>query len=165
MKSTLLAAAAFAVAFPAFVHAADPAAPFLTEQAASEWRMNNYLGKPVVNASGERIGEISEVLFDKSGRITSVVIGVGGFLGVGAKSVALPYQAVTYSDKDGERQIMVPLTKDVLLKAPDYKLTEKTTMDKVRQKAGEAAEKASEKAGELKDKAMKKIDEYRKDKE
>ena len=163
MKSTLIAAAIVAVAFPAFAQPKDASTPFLTEQSPAEWRMNNYIGKPVVNASGERVGEISEVLFDKSGRVTSIVIGVGGFLGMGAKSVALPYQAITYGEKGGERQIVVPLTKDVLQAAPDYKLTEQTTMDKVRQKAGEAAEKASEKAGELKEKAKKKIEEYRKD--
>jgi sporulation protein YlmC with PRC-barrel domain len=163
MKSTLLAAAIMAAAFPAFAQAQDASAPFLTGQAAGEWRMNNYIGKPVFNASGERVGDIAEVLFDKSGRVTAVVIGVGGFMGMGAKSVALPYQAVTYGVKDGERQIIVPLTKEVLLKAPDYKLTEKTTLDKVREKAGEAAEKASETASELKEKAKKKIEEYRKE--
>ncbi len=47
--------------------------------------------------------------------------------------------------------------------APDYTLTEKTTFDKVKERAGEVAEKASEKAGELKDQAVKKIEEYRKD--
>jgi hypothetical protein len=50
-----------------------------------------------------------------------------------------------------------------LLAAPDYTLTEKTTYDKVKERAGEVAEKASEKAGELKDQAVKKIEEYRKE--
>ncbi len=164
MKSAFLAAALMAVALPALAQAQDAATPFLTEQAAGEWRMNNYIGQPVTNASGEKVGYISDVLFDRSGRVTTIVLGVGGFLSVGAKQVALPYQAITYGEKDGARQIIVPLTKDVLLKAPDYTLTEQTTMDKVRQKASEAAEKASEKASELKDMAKKKLDEYRKEK-
>ncbi len=164
MKSAFLAAALLTVAIPALAEAQDAAAPFLTEQAAGEWRMNNYIGQPVVNASGERVGYIGDVLFDKGGRVTTVVLGVGGFLGMGAKQVALPYQAITYGEKDGARQIVVPLTKDVLLKAPDFTLTEQTTMDKVREKAGEAAEKASEKASELKEMAKKKLDEYRKEK-
>jgi hypothetical protein len=57
----------------------------------------------------------------------------------------------------------VPLTKEALMTAPDFVYTEKTSMDKMREKAGEMATKASEKAGELKDQAVKKMEEYRKE--
>ena len=163
MKSTLVAAVF--VAFAAQAMAQAPAAPSNFRKASDEWRMANYLGKPIVNAAGEKIGDVSDVLFDRSGKITTVVIGVGGFLGLGAKQVAIPFEAVTYRDQNGERQIMVPLTKEALQAAPDYTPTEKTTFDKVKEKAGEVAEKASEKAGELKDEAVKKIEEYRKESE
>ncbi|NJM33655.1 MAG: PRC-barrel domain containing protein [Rhodomicrobium sp.] len=105
----------------------------------------NYIGQPIVNSTGEKIGDINDVLFDRTGKITTVVIGVGGFLGLGEKWVALPFEAITYGEKDGIRQIMVPLTKEVLKAAPDYTLTEKTALDKVREKAGEVASQASEK--------------------
>jgi sporulation protein YlmC with PRC-barrel domain len=161
MKSTLLAAAFVAFAGQAMAQSTDGA--FKLSQSASEWRMANYIGKPIVNASGEKIGDVSDVLFERSGKITSVVVGVGGFLGLGAKQVAIPFEAVTYRDQDGERQIIVPLTKEALQAAPDYTATEKTTFDKVKERAGEVAEKASTKAGELKDQAVKKIEEYRKE--
>ncbi len=70
---------------------------------------------------------------------------------------------MTYNEQNGTRQIMVPLTKEALLAAPDYKLTEKTTFDKVKETAADAAQKASEKAVELKDKAAEKIGEMRKE--
>ena len=122
-----------------------------------EWRAANYVGQPIVNASGEKIGDVNDLLFDRTGKITTVVIGVGGFLGLGEKRVALPFEAVTYTEQNGVRQIMVPLTKEALHAAPDYKLTEKTTFDKMKETAGEVAQKAGEKAGELKDKAAEKI--------
>jgi sporulation protein YlmC with PRC-barrel domain len=161
MKSTLLAAVFVAFASQAMAQSTDGA--FKRSQATNEWRIANYIGQPIVNASGEKIGDVSDVLFDRGGKITTVVIGVGGFLGLGAKQVALPFEAVTYSEQNGQRQIMVPLTKDALQAAPDYTATEKTAFDKVKERAGEVAEQASTKAGELKDQAVKKIEEYRKE--
>ena len=161
MKSTLLTAVFVVFATQAMAQVTDSA--FKLTQGANEWRIANYVGKPIVNASGEKIGDVTDMLFDRGGKITTVVIGVGGFLGLGAKQVALPFEAVTYTEQNGERQIMVPLTKEALQAAPDYAPTEKTAFDKVKERAGEVAEKASEKAGELKDQAVKKIEEYRKD--
>ena len=162
MRSIVIAAVFVALASSVSAQTVDTAA-FKTEQTADEWRIANYVGKPIVNAAGEKIGDVNDVLFDRSGKITTVVIGVGGFLGLGEKRVALPFEAITYGETDGKRQIMVSLTKEALQSAPDYKLTEKTTFDKVKETAGEVAQKAGEKAEELKDKAVEKIEEYRKD--
>lgn len=149
-----------AMAAPAY---AQPATAFITTQGPDEWRAANYIGKPVVNASGEKIGDVNDLIFDKTGKISTVIVGVGGFLGLGEKKVGMGYETLTSSEQDGQRVIMVPLTKEVLMAAPDYVYTEKTTMDRMREKAGEMATKASEKAGELKDQAVKKMDEYRKE--
>jgi sporulation protein YlmC with PRC-barrel domain len=161
-------AAMFAAALPAAAMAgpyqtvADSNPLFQTEQQPNEWRMYNYIGQHVFNANGDKVGVVHDVMFEQNGKVSTVLISVGGFLGVGAKLVGVPFQAITYVEKNGVRQITVPLTKEKLLAAPDYALTEKTRMDKARDKAEEAAEKAGEKASELKDRAMKKIDEYRK---
>jgi sporulation protein YlmC with PRC-barrel domain len=160
MRTTLFAAAMIAMAAPAY---AQPATAFITTQGPDEWRAANYIGKPVVNASGEKIGDINDLIFDKTGKISTVIVGVGGFLGLGEKTVGMGYETLTSSEQDGQRVIMVPLTKEVLMAAPDYVYTEKTAMDRMREKAGEMATKASEKAGELKDQAVKKMDEYRKE--
>lgn len=163
------------VGLPAFAQTTEPASPppsvtspvdpeiFLETQSPDEWRVRNYLGQPVMNASGEKIGDINDILFDRRGQITTIVIGVGGFLGLGEKQVALPFSAITYIENEGVRQITVPMTKDILKSAPSYKHTEKTTLDLVREKAGEVATKAGEKATELKDQAVKKIEEYNAD--
>jgi sporulation protein YlmC with PRC-barrel domain len=158
MRTTIFAAAMIALAAPAY---AQPATAFITTQGAAEWRANNYIGQPVVNASGEKIGDVNDLLFDRSGKISTVVIGVGGFLGMGEKNVAMGFESLTYTDKDGARVITIPLTKEALLAAPTFVYTEKTTLDKMREKAGEMANKAGEKAGELTDQAKKTIEEYR----
>jgi len=160
MRTTLFAAAMIALAAPAY---AQPATAFISTQGAEEWRAANYIGKPVVNASGEKIGDINDLLFDRTGKISTVIVGVGGFLGLGEKQVGMGYETLTTTEKDGQRVIMVPLTKEALMTAPDFVYTEKTAMDKMREKAGEMATKASEKAGELKDQAVKKMEEYRKE--
>jgi sporulation protein YlmC with PRC-barrel domain len=146
------------LAAPAY---AQTATAFVTTQSGDEWRANNYLGKPVMNASGEKIGDVNDLIFDRSGRIKTVVVGVGGFLGLGEKQVGMGYETLTYTDKDGQRVIMVPFTKEALMAAPTYVYTEKTALDTMREKAGDMAQRASEKAGELKDQAVKKMDEYR----
>jgi sporulation protein YlmC with PRC-barrel domain len=160
MRTTLFAAAMIAMAAPAY---AQPATAFISTQGPEEWRAANYLGKQVVNASNEKIGDINDLVFDKTGKISTVIVGVGGFLGLGEKQVGMRYETLTPSEKDGQKVIMVPLTKEALMAAPDYVYTEKTAMDKMREKAGEMAQKASEKAGELKDQAIKKMEEYRKE--
>jgi sporulation protein YlmC with PRC-barrel domain len=162
MRSILLAGVLVSFSTLAMAQSTDSTA-FKNTQSPEEWRVANYMGQPIVNSTGEKIGDVNDLLFDRSGKITTVVIGVGGFLGLGEKRVALPFTAVTYTENAGQRQIMVPLTKEALQSAPDYVLTEKTTFDKVKERAGEVANKASEKAGEIKDQAVKKIEEYRKE--
>jgi sporulation protein YlmC with PRC-barrel domain len=158
MRAAIFAVAMIALAGPA---CAQPATAFISTQPSGEWRANNFIGKPVYNASGEKIGDVNDLLFDKTGKIMTVVIGVGGFLGLGEKQVGMGYDSLTYSEKDGDRMIMVPLTKEALMAAPVFAYTEKTALDRMREKAGEMAQRAGEKAGELTEQAKKKIEEYR----
>ena len=135
---------------------------FVTEQPASEWLARVFLGADVQNALGERVGDINDLVFDRSGRISTVVLGVGGFLSMGEKNVGVPYSALTYGiGKDGARIITVALSKDALKLAPVFKATEKTTMDTVKDKAADIGHKTVDKAVELKDQAVKKIDDMK----
>jgi hypothetical protein len=146
--------------------AAQPVAAmqYVTEQPASEWRARVFLGAAVQNALSETVGDINDLVFDHTGRISTVVLGVGGFLGVGEKNVAVPFSALTFNaGKDGVRIIIVALSKEALKQAPAFKATEKTTLDTVKDKALELGHNASEKAGQLKDQAMKKIEDINKE--
>jgi sporulation protein YlmC with PRC-barrel domain len=159
MKLPLFTTALFGAMFALAAYAADESA-FKERQTAGEWRMATYLGSPIYSAAGEKMGDVKDVLFDRTGKIQTVVIGVGGFLGLGEKRVAVPFEVVTYTEENDVRRIVVPLTKEALQSAPAYQVSEKTTMEKVTETATEVAEKASEKAGELKDKAVEKYKEY-----
>jgi hypothetical protein len=114
---------------------------FVTVQPAGQWSAGQFIGSPVTNEAGENIGDVNDVLFDKTGRVATAVIGVGGFLGIGEKSVA------------------VPLSKERLQAAPAYQPTEKTVYMRAREQAGELGQQAIDKAAELRDKAAKKIEE------
>ena len=61
------------------------------------WRASKVVGLSVYNDKNESVGSINDVLMDKSGKIVAVVIGVGGFLGVGEHLVAVPFEKVKFS--------------------------------------------------------------------
>ena len=52
-----------------------------------QWRASKLVGVDVYNTANEKIGDIEEILIDASGKVTSVIIGVGGFLGMGQHDV------------------------------------------------------------------------------
>ena len=120
------------------------------------------MGQAVQNAAGESVGNVNDLVFNRKGQISTVVIGVGGFLSMGEKSVGVPFDGLTFNvGKTGERIIVVALSKESLVKAPEFKATEKTTFDKVKDKASDLGHKAADKAVEMKDQAAKKIDDMK----
>jgi sporulation protein YlmC with PRC-barrel domain len=60
------------------------------------WRASKVVGLSVYNDNNESLGSINDLLMDKSGSIKAVVIGVGGFLGVGEHLVAIPYDKIKF---------------------------------------------------------------------
>lgn len=137
--------------------------PFVTQQPANEWLARVFIGQAVHNAAGETIGDVNDLVFNRKGQISTVVIGVGGFLSIGEKGVGVPFSSLTFNvGKSGERVIVVALSKQDLTQAPEFKAAEKTTYDKVKDKAADLGHKAADKAVELKDQAVQKIDEMKK---
>jgi sporulation protein YlmC with PRC-barrel domain len=136
---------------------------FVTEQPANEWLARVFIGQAVHNTTGETVGDINDLVFDRKGLISTVIIGVGGFLSIGEKSVGVPFGALTFNvGNNGERIIVVALSKLDLMQAQSFKATEKTTFDKVKEKASDLGHKAADKAVDLKDQAARKIDDMRK---
>jgi sporulation protein YlmC with PRC-barrel domain len=85
--------------------------------------VTNIIGESVYNGTGddaENIGKVSDVVFDKDGQAKSVVIGVGGFLGVGAKNVAFDYDKLQWAEKNGDRWLVAQTTKDELTAHPEF---------------------------------------------
>lgn len=85
--------------------------------------MNNVdvaglIGKDVVDAKRESIGEIESVHVNTDGEVESVIVGVGGFLNMGEHDVAIDWDILNFS-KDGE-EISVALTETQLKAMPPY---------------------------------------------
>jgi len=82
--------------------------------------VTEYYKQNVYDASDNAIGEVSDVLLDKDGRVAAVIVSVGGFLGLGAKYVSVPFNALRVTEKDGKRYLVMETTKDALMSAPGY---------------------------------------------
>jgi sporulation protein YlmC with PRC-barrel domain len=61
--------------------------------------VTNFYKQNVYDPSDNKIGDVDDVLIDKEGRVTAMIIGVGGFLGMGEKNVAVPFSSVRASEK------------------------------------------------------------------
>jgi sporulation protein YlmC with PRC-barrel domain len=97
-----------------------------TQEVTGAWNAKDFMRSRVYNMAGERVGDVNDILVD-DGRVTSIVIGVGGFLGIGEKEVALkPDQVKRMVHSDGETYFTVNTTKDQLQAAPEYVRPAKT---------------------------------------
>jgi sporulation protein YlmC with PRC-barrel domain len=97
--SALLATVAFAQSPTAPADTAPKAPATASDMSSSyqgSWRASKMVGLSVYNDSNESLGSINDLLTDKSGNIKAVVIGVGGFLGVGEHLVAVPLDKVKF---------------------------------------------------------------------
>ncbi|ESY81747.1 photosystem reaction center subunit H [Mesorhizobium sp. LNHC221B00] len=129
LASTALAAMAATGAFAQTEASPGPATPSVQQPAAgSAIRaegsiVTNIIGESVYNGPGddaENIGKVTDVVFDKDGMTKSVVIGVGGFLGVGTKNVAFDYDKLQWAEKNGDRWLIAKTTKDELKAHPEF---------------------------------------------
>jgi PRC-barrel domain len=95
---------------------------FVESQSSDQWLGSTLIGLKVMGPGDESIGSISDLLVDKDGKVIAAVVGVGGFLGIGKKNVAVPFESLNLSrNPDGNEQATVKLAKTELEKAPDFK--------------------------------------------
>ena len=150
MRKTLLTATALAALLAAPVLAEDtttpaPAAPaatdttqapatdvasatrptdqkFIPQQQDSELLASNLIGSTVYSAAGDNLGDINDIVFAKDGsKIDAVVLGVGGFLGMGEKNVAVSFSALQEStDENGNMKLVIDASADELSQAPAF---------------------------------------------
>jgi sporulation protein YlmC with PRC-barrel domain len=74
---------------PPAATAPSDAGKFIAAQKPDQWLASKFSGTDVLGPNNEKIGDVNDVLFDKEGKISAVIVGVGGFLGIGQKDVAL----------------------------------------------------------------------------
>jgi len=84
--------------------------------------VTHWYKQNVYDPSDSKIGEIMDVLIDRNGKATALIIGVGGFLGAGEKDVAVPFDAVQVTNKNNNKYYLVMnTTKDALKSAKGFK--------------------------------------------
>jgi len=71
----------------------------LAQSSKGEWRASKMVGVNVYNDSNEKLGSIDELIMNKEGKIDKVIIGVGGFLGVGQRDIAVNFDQLKFTDQ------------------------------------------------------------------
>ena len=82
---------------PPAATATAPAPASVSQSAA--WRSSKLIGLNVYNDQNEKLGDISEILLDKSGKVEGIVIGVGGFLGMGQHDIKVDMAKLKFVDE------------------------------------------------------------------
>ena len=83
----------------AFAEDPMPAKGLLSQAGPDLWRGSKLIGVDIYGPDNKKIGDISDVLMSHDGKAASVIIGVGGFLGIGQKDIAIPFDQVAFADQ------------------------------------------------------------------
>src|SRR5215204_1425790 len=127
--------------------AAAESSKWMMQMQSGHWQASKLKGLNVYNNNNEKIGDIDELIVDQSGNIQAAVVGFGGFLGMGQRDVAVPFNELqwvnepprsasgsdappadrTTGSRDGGRtypdHAVLNMTKDQLKSAPEFKYT------------------------------------------
>jgi len=112
----------------------EQSAQFINEQKTDDMLASTIIGKSAVNSQDEAIGDVNDLVTDRSGKIVAALIGVGGFLGIGEKDVAVRFEDLKLTrDENNNTKVVLNVSKETLASAPDYK-----TLDEQRVVEGSA---------------------------
>src|ERR1019366_9599317 len=75
---------------------ADTTATSSSMHTEGEWRASKLVGVNVYNEANEKIGDVNDVILDKSGKVANVILGVGGFVGLGEHYVAVAFDKLKW---------------------------------------------------------------------
>lgn len=141
LKSLMISAAVSALMVSGALAQADKPADsgkFIAAQSTDQWVFSKFKGTDVLGPDNAHIGNVNDMLFDKNGKILGLIVGVGGFLGIGEKNVAIDMTAfqpvppdtgsssggggaaMTRSDDPTMTKLKVTWTKEQLKNAPDF---------------------------------------------
>jgi len=99
-------------------------AKFINSQRQDQYLASKFKGTDVIGSDDKKIGDVTDILFDKNGKIEAYVVGVGGFLGIGSKEVALAptaFQVVAGDKSKNESdKLRLSMTTDELKQAANF---------------------------------------------
>ena len=103
-RALTVAALAATLLLPALPLLAQSGAPSMTPAERHDWershRVSKIIGSDVRNKAGEKIGDIRDLVVDNNGGIRLAIVSTGGFLGVGDRLHAVPWDAMTLGARD-----------------------------------------------------------------
>ncbi|MCX8996313.1 PRC-barrel domain-containing protein [Rhizobiaceae bacterium BDR2-2] len=96
---------------------------YLTGQEPGQIAATSYIGQTVHNSADESIGKVTDLILDGDQRVVAAVIGVGGFLGIGEKNVAVPIDSIeaVRDPENGSLKLTTLETAETLQAAPEFK--------------------------------------------
>jgi high-affinity K+ transport system ATPase subunit B len=92
-----------------------------TAMAADQVRVSRLINSTVRNAANESVGDVNDLLLDKTGKVTAVIVGVGGFLGIGERNVAMSFDQLQVRNENGTVVATANVTKDQLKNVPEWR--------------------------------------------
>ncbi|GJD34565.1 PRC-barrel domain-containing protein [Methylobacterium aerolatum] len=100
---------------------ADDLRPKFVAQTPQDMVASKLVGLSITNGAGDTIGQVADMVLDEKQQVKAWIVGVGGFLGIGAKYVAIDPSAVKVSRGDNDTlKAVIDTTKDQLRAAPEY---------------------------------------------
>ncbi|MDB5640687.1 MAG: PRC-barrel domain protein [Hyphomicrobiales bacterium] len=93
---------------------------FIAERRQDQWLASGLKAKNVYDRSDAKIGVINDLVIGHDGKVVGVVIGVGGFLGIGEKNVGVPFQDIKISMRDNNEWLVLDRSRDDLRAAPAF---------------------------------------------
>lgn len=104
------------------------ATPGNMAMSADDRLSSRIVGATIRNNNNESIGDINDLVIDTSGKVTGVVAGVGGFLGIGERRVMLGYDQLQFNrDANGRMVVVTQMTRDQLRSLPEWRDTAAST--------------------------------------
>ncbi len=131
---------------------------FLERQQDDQDLVSRFLGTRVVNPNGEPLGRVNDMALNAAGQVETLVIGVGGFLGMGEKNVGVPYGELARQEgEEGRTELVLDATQGDLTDAPEYLTADNQSLSitkRLREQAGELTEEARETYEKARDRVM-----------
>ena len=135
MRTLLAALVICAMASPMAAHAQETSKEAAPVAASGQWRASKLIGVNVYNDQNEKLGEINELIVERSGRVAGAIVGVGGLLGMGEHDILVPMEKIKFSNeanksttgqsKEGKQwypdRAVLSATKDQLKSMPQFK--------------------------------------------
>lgn len=95
---------------------------YMASVPANGMHSSDLIGADVLTTGDEVLGSVSELIIDENGQIVAIIVGVGGFLGLGEKAVAIGWDDVTKSGDSDELELQIDATREALRSAPEFEM-------------------------------------------